>query len=72
MAKSTGPDDHYAALGVAREADDVVIRTAYRAVEEIPSRHLGTNAGVIDRTPDGDKIGFPHDAVHVDFTVKAA
>lgn len=30
------------------------------------------NAGVIDRTAEGDKIEFPYDAVHVDFTVKAA
>jgi predicted transcriptional regulator len=30
------------------------------------------NAGVIDRTAEGDKIDFPYDAVHVDYTVKAA
>ena len=30
------------------------------------------NAGVIDRSADGGKIEFPYDAVHVDFTVKAA
>jgi predicted transcriptional regulator len=29
------------------------------------------NAGVIDRTQD-DKIEFPYDAAHVDYTVKAA
>jgi predicted transcriptional regulator len=29
------------------------------------------NAGVIDRNAEGDKIEFPYDAVHVDFTVKA-
>jgi predicted transcriptional regulator len=30
------------------------------------------NAGVIDHTAEGDKIEFPYDAVHVDFTVEAA
>jgi predicted transcriptional regulator len=30
------------------------------------------DAGVIDRSAEGDKIEFPYDAVHVDFTVKAA
>jgi hypothetical protein len=30
------------------------------------------NAGVIDRTAECDKIEFPYDAVHVDFTVEAA
>jgi predicted transcriptional regulator len=30
------------------------------------------NAGVIDRNAEGDKTEFPYDAVHVDFTVKAA
>src|SRR5262245_61990712 len=30
------------------------------------------NAGVIDHSAEGDKIEFPYDAVHVDFTVKAS
>ncbi|HET7570692.1 MAG TPA: transcriptional regulator [Gammaproteobacteria bacterium] len=33
--------------------------------------HALLNAGVLDKTEDG-KIVFPYDAVHVDFTVKAA
>jgi predicted transcriptional regulator len=33
--------------------------------------HALLNAGVLDKTDDG-KIVFPYDAVHVDFTVKAA
>jgi predicted transcriptional regulator len=33
--------------------------------------HALLNAGVLDKTEEG-KIVFPYDAVHVDFTVKAA
>jgi predicted transcriptional regulator len=33
--------------------------------------HALLDAGVLDKTEDG-KIVFPYDAVHVDFTVKAA
>jgi len=33
--------------------------------------HALLNAGLLERTPDG-RIVFPFDAVHVDFTVRAA
>jgi predicted transcriptional regulator len=55
----------------------VGIRELARKLDrDVKSVHMDVqallNAGVIDRTVEGDKIEFPYDAVHVDFTVKAA
>ncbi|HLK80870.1 MAG TPA: transcriptional regulator [Xanthobacteraceae bacterium] len=48
---------------------------ARRLDRDVKSVHMDVqallSAGVIDRTED-DKIEFPYDAAHVDFTVKAA
>ena len=33
--------------------------------------HALLTAGVMDRSPDG-RVGFPYDAVHVDFVMRAA
>lgn len=49
--------------------------TARRIGRDVKAVHVDVRAlldpGVLDKTDDG-KIVFPHDAVHVDFTIKAA